>query len=79
MILEFILLFITPLAIYKIFRAWTVDKALAALVAFFFTAFLLTFITYFFLSLGILVVLSSIIMGYRLIVKRWRERTKTWA
>jgi hypothetical protein len=77
LIIELILLFITPLAIYKILRAWTIDKALAALIAFFFTTFLLTFITYFFLSLGILVVFSTSIMGYRFVLKR-RRQTKTW-
>jgi len=76
LILELILLLITPVGCYRILRAWKVDKALSALISLFFTGFLLVFMVYLFIMLGIIVIISIFIIMYRFI-RKGRE-TKVW-
>jgi len=67
LILELILLLITPIGCYKILRAWGVDKPLSILISLFFTGFLLMFMVYLFVALGVVAVLGTFIIAYKLI------------
>jgi uncharacterized membrane protein len=76
LILELILLLITPIGCYKILRAWKVDETLSVLISLFFTGFLLICMVYFFTLLGVLMILAVFVIAYRFVRKR--RRTEVW-
>ncbi|MGB9830774.1 MAG: hypothetical protein ACPLSP_01735 [Fervidicoccus fontis] len=87
MILELLLLLVTPIGLYKILRAWKVDKLLSVLISLFFTGFFLITMIYLFTILGIIVILIIFIVVYRILKNRHtdiknkprrKEETKAW-